>query len=141
MVNGQVLPRNYSHREALTVLREMVDSSVLDLVDRGVVASSISLYVGYASEVRELRRLDVSGSASYRDGCGNRRSSTAEDIPRPTSRPAQDPTGPLAAGPARDLIAEGARGGRAHTGEHGTRVPGSYTHLLGGPPKSRCAHP
>ena len=130
MVNGQVLSRNYSHREALTVLREMVDASVLDLVDQGVVASSISLYVGYASEVRELRRLDASGSASYRDGCGNRHSSTAEDIPRPTSRPSQDPTGPLAAGPARDLIAEGARRGRAHTGEHGTRVPGKggYAH-------------
>ncbi len=55
MVNGQVLSRNYSYDEALTVLREMVDASVLELVERGVVASSISLYVGYGSEVRELR--------------------------------------------------------------------------------------
>ena len=47
MVNGQVLARNYSYSEGLTILREMVDASVLDLVDRGVVASSISLYVGY----------------------------------------------------------------------------------------------
>ena len=93
MVNGQVLSRNYSYDEALTVLREMVDASVLDLVDQGVVASSISLYVGYASEAREVRRLDVSGSASYRDGCGRRRSSTAEDIPRSTSRPGQGGTG------------------------------------------------
>ena len=148
MVNGQVLSRNYSHDEALTVLREMVDASVLDLVDQGVVASSISLYVGYASEAHEVRRLDVSGSASYRDGCGRRRSSTAEDIPRSTSRPGQTgAAGPGNAGsagavgvpagargnsteasggpmPARDLVAEGMRRGTAFTGEHGTRMTG-----------------
>ncbi|MBS5500616.1 MAG: DNA repair protein [Collinsella stercoris] len=134
MVNGQVLSRNYSYDEALTVLREMVDASVLDLVDQGVVASSISLYVGYASEAREVRRLDVSGSASYRDGCGRRRSSTAEDIPRSTSRPGQGGTGrrPQAGpGATRDLMAEAARGDETFTGEHGTRRVGAksgYAH-------------
>lgn len=86
-VNGQVLARNYSYGEALTVLREMVENSVLDLVEKGLVASSISLSVGYGSEVKELRRLDASGSASYVDGCGQRRNSTAEDVARQTTRP------------------------------------------------------
>ena len=135
MVNGQVLSRNYSYDEALTVLREMVDSSVLDLVEQGVVASSISLYVGYASEAREVRRLDVSGSASYRDGCGRRRSSTAEDIPRSTSRPPGrgkttwvPQTGTET---ARDLMAGDARGGETFIGEHGARRvggQGGYAH-------------
>lgn len=132
MVNGQVLSRNYSCEEALTVLREMVDASVLELVDRGVVASSISLHAGYGSEVRELRRLDASGSASYVDGCGHRRSSTAEDIPRITPRPGENRIEPpRVAGRERDLYAEGARRRGSFTGEHGTRPAagrGAYAH-------------
>lgn len=132
MVNGQVLSRNYSYDEALTVLREMVDASVLELVDQGVVASSISLYVGYGSEVRELRRLDASGSASYVDGCGHRRSTTAEDIPRITPRPGENRVEPTRNGDReRDLYAEGARRAGAFTGEHGTRPAGgrgAYAH-------------
>lgn len=113
MVNGQVLSRNYSYDEALTVLREMVDASVLELVERSVVASSISLYVGYGSEVRELRRLDVSGSASYVDGCGHRRSTTAEDIPasrRGRARTASNPRGTAIANATSTPRARGARG-------------------------------
>ncbi len=39
--------------QAYTVLREMVDNAVLDLVDKHVVCDSISLFVGYASERAE----------------------------------------------------------------------------------------
>lgn len=46
-MNGQVLSRDYSFEEARTVMREMVDTSVLDLVERKVVCDQISLYVGY----------------------------------------------------------------------------------------------
>ena len=46
--NGQVLPCDYSFDEARDVLKEMVDQLVLDLVEKGLVAGSISLYVGYA---------------------------------------------------------------------------------------------
>lgn len=147
-VNGQVLSRNYSAAEALTVLREMVENSVLDLVEKGVVASGISLFVGYGSEVKEVRRLDVSGSASYLDGCGRRRSSTAEDVARKTTRPGAVRSdgatrmGPSSAagakGPkapdtspapatdttheaARDLMAEGAHQRAIFVGEHGKR--------------------
>lgn len=47
---GQVLARPYSFDEARTILREMVDGMVLDLVAKGAVCDSISLYVGYAKE-------------------------------------------------------------------------------------------
>ena len=46
--NGQVLPCDYSFEEARDVLKEMVDQLVLDLVEKRLVAGSISLYVGYA---------------------------------------------------------------------------------------------
>ena len=48
LMNGQVLPCDYTRDEALDVLKEMVDQLVLDLVDKRLVAASISLYVGYA---------------------------------------------------------------------------------------------
>ncbi len=48
-VNGQVLPSNYTYDEARVVLKEMVDASVLELVERGQVTNHISLSVGYAA--------------------------------------------------------------------------------------------
>ncbi|MFR1638578.1 MAG: hypothetical protein ACLSVD_04995 [Eggerthellaceae bacterium] len=48
LMSGQVLPCDYAFEEARDVLREMVDQLVLDLVDKRLVAESISLYVGYA---------------------------------------------------------------------------------------------
>ena len=48
LMNGQVLPCDYTREEARDVLREMVDQLVLDLVEKRLVAGSISLYVGYA---------------------------------------------------------------------------------------------
>lgn len=47
-VNGQVLPQNYTYDEAHIVFKEMVDTSVLELVSRQQVCDHISLYVGYA---------------------------------------------------------------------------------------------
>ena len=47
LMSGQVLSRDYSFEEARTVMREMVDTSVLDLVERKVVCDQVSLYVGY----------------------------------------------------------------------------------------------
>lgn len=48
LMNGQVLPCDYTFDEARDVLKEMVDQLVLDLVDKHLVAESLSLYVGYA---------------------------------------------------------------------------------------------
>lgn len=50
LVNGQVLPSDYTFDEALVVLREMVDVSVLELIEKQLVADHISLGVGYAKE-------------------------------------------------------------------------------------------
>lgn len=46
--NGQVLPCDYTFAEARMVLREMVDATVLDLVEKGLVTDHVSLVVGYA---------------------------------------------------------------------------------------------
>ena len=53
---GQVLSKGYAYEQAYTVLREMVDAAVLDLIDKHVVCDSISLFVGYASERADIRR-------------------------------------------------------------------------------------
>lgn len=65
LVNGQVLPGNYTFEEARTVLREMVDESTLELAARGVAARRIALSVGYThsgSGVGEGTRERTSGS-------------------------------------------------------------------------------
>ncbi|MFQ7393625.1 MAG: hypothetical protein ACLRM9_10640 [Collinsella aerofaciens] len=41
--HGQVLSKGYAYEQAYTVLREMVDAAVLDLIDKHVVCDSISL--------------------------------------------------------------------------------------------------
>ena len=48
LVNGQVLPGEYTFGEARMVLGEMVEASVLELVEQGLVCERISLSVGYA---------------------------------------------------------------------------------------------
>ncbi|MBC2889792.1 DinB/UmuC family translesion DNA polymerase [Gordonibacter massiliensis (ex Traore et al. 2017)] len=72
LMNGQVLPCDYTYDEAKDVLKEMVDQLVLDLVDKGLVADSVSLYVGYAKE----RGADVGAQEepdAYFDGGHGRR--------------------------------------------------------------------
>ena len=45
---GQVLARPYTTEEALTVLREMVDDALLDLVSKRLACGHVSLWVNYA---------------------------------------------------------------------------------------------
>ncbi|MDD7059465.1 Y-family DNA polymerase, partial [Porcincola intestinalis] len=45
--NGQVLMRNYSYEEAAVVVREMTDVLVLDLVAKGLITSSVTLWIAY----------------------------------------------------------------------------------------------
>ena len=68
--NGQVLPCDYSYDEAKDVLKEMVDQLVLDLVDKRLVAASISLYVGYAKDPGE--RAGEADGAFFDGGHGRR---------------------------------------------------------------------
>ena len=91
---GQVLSKGYAYEQAYTVLREMVDNAVLDLVDKHVVCDSISLFVGYASERADIRRLDASGTAQYVDGCGHLRSSTSSIEPHRNHWPRTRPRAP-----------------------------------------------
>ena len=46
--NGQILLRDYDYSEALIVVKEMVDLLCLDLVQKNVLAESVTMYVGYS---------------------------------------------------------------------------------------------
>ena len=48
LVNGQVLPCDYTREETRMVMHEMVDASILELIQKKLVAESISLSIGYA---------------------------------------------------------------------------------------------
>lgn len=48
LTQGQVLMSDYSYDKALVVAKEMMDVMCLDMVDKGLVAKSFSLTVGYA---------------------------------------------------------------------------------------------
>ena len=48
---GQVLFEDYDYDHALLVVKEMVDSLSLELVDQGLIAGSISLSIGYSKDV------------------------------------------------------------------------------------------
>ncbi len=82
IVNGQVLPGTYRFDEARMVLGEMVDASVLDLVEQGLSCDRISLYVGYARDMPRNRtgpfdgghgRRPVSGDAHHDRTGGGRK--------------------------------------------------------------------
>ena len=51
--NGQILFSDYSYEDALTVMKEMADGLVLELVDRDLTCDSVSLYIGYSKDVRK----------------------------------------------------------------------------------------
>lgn len=55
--SGQVLPCAYSVEKARLVVREMTDSLVLDLVEKGLVTDSLLLTIGYDRE--SLLRPDI----------------------------------------------------------------------------------
>lgn len=58
MSNGQVLMRDYSFHEARTVLREMIYSSTMELVEKGLACDSVSLYIGYSSSMISHQALE-----------------------------------------------------------------------------------
>ena len=49
--NSQVLFEDYEYKDALLVVKEMVELNVLKLVDNHLVTDNISLYVGYSKNV------------------------------------------------------------------------------------------
>ncbi len=60
---GQVLKCAYPHDQAHTVMREMVDMLVLDLVDKHLVAGSIALSVGY--DVKDMEQALSAGVPAF----------------------------------------------------------------------------
>lgn len=50
---GQVLPRDYSFEEGRLVLKEMADVLSLELVEKGLLTDSVSLYVGYSNRLEK----------------------------------------------------------------------------------------
>lgn len=73
MTNGQVLPCDYSFEEARMVLREMVDASVLELVEHALACERISLDVGYARGAANPRDADCGPEGFFDGGHGKRR--------------------------------------------------------------------
>ena len=49
--SGQVLMRDYQYEEARLIVKEMTELLCLDLVDKGLITDSISLYIGYSHTV------------------------------------------------------------------------------------------
>ena len=66
--NGQVLMRNYTFEEAAVVVREMTDVLVLDLVEKGLVTNSVTLWIAYD---HRFERESSKGTVRFPD-CTNR---------------------------------------------------------------------
>lgn len=49
--SGQVLMRDYKFEEARLIVKEMTEQLCLDLVDKGLLTDSVTLYVGYSHTV------------------------------------------------------------------------------------------
>ncbi|MGN0696614.1 MAG: DNA repair protein [Oscillospiraceae bacterium] len=49
--NGQILFSDYDYEDALTVLKEMADSLVMELLERHMSTDSVSLYIGYSRDI------------------------------------------------------------------------------------------
>ena len=51
--SGQVLSEAYDYEKAKIIVKEMTDSLILDLVERGLVTDQIGLYAGYDDRTRK----------------------------------------------------------------------------------------
>lgn len=49
--NSQILFEDYNYHDALLILKEMVESNVLQLTEKHLVSNHISLYVGYSKNI------------------------------------------------------------------------------------------
>lgn len=70
-MNGQVLPEGYAVEDAHTILKEMVDASVLELVERHEVCEHISLSVGYEYERSQADALGTGAGGSLLQSRGD----------------------------------------------------------------------
>lgn len=60
---SQILPRDYTYKEARTVMQEMVLNGAAELMKRRVVTNSVAVFIGYSRDVtapgKGMKRLDV----------------------------------------------------------------------------------
>lgn len=75
--NGQVLMRNYSFDEALVIVREMTDNLVLDLFEKGLVTSSLTLWIAYDHRYEHEAskgtvKLERGSNSSKNHGCSGK---------------------------------------------------------------------
>lgn len=54
--NSQILFEDYNANDAYLILKEMVDSNVLDLTEKHLVTDHISLFIGYSKDKRKPSR-------------------------------------------------------------------------------------
>lgn len=54
--NSQILFEDYDANDAYLILKEMVDSNVLDLTEKHIVTDHISLFIGYSKDKRKPSR-------------------------------------------------------------------------------------
>ena len=78
---GQVLSKGYAYEQAYTVLREMVDNAVLDLVDKHVVCDNAPTYAASTPAVQRSMWTDAGTCARAH------RVSNPPQPPAPSSRP------------------------------------------------------
>lgn len=133
---GQVLKEGYSYEHAYTVLREMVEQACLDMVERQAVCEHVSLFLGYASERADYRRLGASGTAQFRDGCGELHGA-ASDVSKMAYNLEKNPLPPRAPRPQNGRVTHELAGGRAYVqDEHGGRPRGGYAAMFAHSSKS-----
>lgn len=49
--NSQILFEDYNYKDAYIVLKEMIEDNVLKLIDKHLITSHISLYIGYSKDI------------------------------------------------------------------------------------------
>lgn len=64
----QILNQGYSYKDARLAFSELIEMSVLDLVDRGVVCGGISIYISYRDKKKDLKEGDSYYKALMPDG-------------------------------------------------------------------------
>lgn len=54
--NSQILFEDYTHEQALIIVKEMVDNLCLELTEKHLITNHISLYIGYSKDIRKPSR-------------------------------------------------------------------------------------
>lgn len=53
LTSGQVLMKDYEFKDGKLIVKEMMDSLCLDMVEKGLVAKSVTLHIGYSNSLKK----------------------------------------------------------------------------------------